>query len=224
MSMKTHDFQQLYWKYYLNLENDFLATEKYVAIDASNKNAFSIEYMKILQMVCSEVDVVTKSFCKEIDASFKGDKINQYCKKITTEYADFSKDSVHFLLGNIDMTPWSGWTFVEKNTKDGKKTIYSNNPLWWKNHNEIKHNRTSFKGGKQNYKKANQNNVINALSALFQMEMYYYNRLADNENIREKTPLPKSKLFSIPRWTNTVSEGNEILFTAQGTTMNIETK
>lgn len=222
--MKTCDFQQLYWKYYLNLKNDFLATEKYVAIDASNKNAFSIEYMKILQMVCSEVDVVTKSFCKEIDASFKGDKINQYCKKITMEYADFSKDSVHFLLGNIDMTPWSGWTFVEKNTNDGKKKIYSNNPLWWKNHNEIKHNRTSFKGGKQNYKKANQNNVINALSALFQMEMYYYNRLADNENIREKTPLPKSSLFSIQRWTDMVTEGNEIFYAMEGDTLSIEKK
>lgn len=223
MIMTTQEFEKTYWKYYLNLENDFLDTEKYVAIDANNKNAFSIEYMKILQMVCSEVDVVAKSFCKEIDASFKGDKINQYCKKITMEYADFSKDSVHFLLGNIDMTPWSGWTFVEKNTNDGKKKIYSNNPLWWKNHNEIKHNRTSFKGGKQNYKKANQNNVINALSALFQMEMYYYNRLADNENIREKTPLPKSKLYSIPRWTDTVSEGGEIAFSLQGQDLYIKT-
>lgn len=222
--MTTQEYERTYWKYYLNLENDFLNTEKYVAIDANNKNAFSIEYMKILQMVCSEVDVVAKSFCKEIDTSFKGDKINQYCKKITMEYTDFSKDSVHFLLGNIDMTPWSGWTFVEKNTNDGKKKIYSNNPLWWKNHNEIKHNRTSFKGGKQNYKKANQNNVIYALAALFQVEMYFYNLLADNENLERKTPLPKSKLFSILRWTNTVSEGNEILITGQGTTMNIETK
>lgn len=222
--MTTQEFEKTYWKYYLNLENDFLDTEKYVAIDANNKNAFSIEYMKILQMVCSEVDVVAKSFCKEIDASFKGDKINQYCKKITMEYADFSKDSVHFLLGNIDMTPWSGWTFVEKNTNDGKKKIYSNNPLWWKNHNEIKHNRTSFKGGKQNYKKANQNNVINALSALFQMEMYYYNRLADNENIREKTPLPKSSLFSIQRWTDMVTEGNEIFYAMEGDTLSIEKK
>lgn len=222
--MTTQEFQQLYWKYYLNLENDFLATEKYVAIEASNKNAFSIEYMKILQMVCSEVDVVTKSFCKEIDASFKEDKINHYCKKITTKYVDFPKDSVRFLLCNIDLKPWDGWTFVDKVTKDGKNIVTSQNPSWWRNHNQIKHSRTSFDGGKQNYKKANQNNVINALAALFQVEMYFYNLLADNENLERKTPLPKSKLFSIPRWTDTVIDGNEILFTVQGTTMNIETK
>lgn len=224
MSMKTHEFQQLYWKYYLNLENDFLATEKYVAIDADNKDAFSIEYMKILQMVCAEIDIVTKSFCKEIDASFKGDNINQYCKKITTEYTGFSKDSVRFLLCNIDLKPWAGWTFVNKVTKDGKNKVDSENPSWWKDHNGIKHERTSFKDGKQNYKKANQNNVINALAALFQMAMYFYNRLADNESLKEKTPLPKSKLFSIPRWTDTVIDGNEIRFTVQDTTMNIETK
>lgn len=213
--MKTHEFQQLYWKYYLNLENDFLATEKYVAIDADNKDAFSIEYMKILQMVCAEIDIVTKSFCKEIDASFKGDNINQYCKKITTEYTGFSKDSIRFLLCNIDLKPWDGWTFVDKVTKDGKNIVTSQNPSWWKNHNQIKHSRTSFDGGKQNYKKANQNNVINALAALFQMEMYFYNCLADNENQERKTPLPKSKLFSIPRWTDTVSEGGEMAFSLQ---------
>ena len=224
MSMKTHEFQQLYWKYYLNLENDFLATEKYVAIDADNKDAFSIEYMKILQMVCAEVDVVTKSFCKEIDASFKEDKINHYCKKITTKYTDFPKDSVRFLLCKIDLNPWAGWTFVDKVTKNGNNKVDSQNPLWWKDHNEIKHDRTSFKDGKQNYKKANQNNIINALAALFQMEMYFYNRLADNENLKEKTPLPKSRLFSIPRWTDTVIDGNEITLTVQGTTMDIKTK
>lgn len=165
-----------------------------------------------MQMVCAEIDVVTKSFCKEIDASFKGDKINHYCKKITTEYTVFPKDSVRLLLCKIDLNPWAGWTFVDKVTKNGNNKVDSQNPLWWKDHNEIKHDRTSFKDGKQNYKKANQNNIINALAALFQMEMYFYNRLADNENLKEKTPLPKSRLFSIPRWTDTVIDGNEILF------------
>lgn len=117
--MTTQEFEKTYWKYYLNLENDFLATEKYVAIDVDNKDAFSIEYMKILQMVCAEIDVVTKSFCKEIDASFKGDKINHYCKKITTEYTVFPKDSVRLLLCKIDLNPWAGWTFVDKVTKMG---------------------------------------------------------------------------------------------------------
>lgn len=154
----------------------------------------------------------------------KEDKINHYCKKITTKYVDFPKDSVRFLLCNIDLKPWDGWTFVDKVTKDGKNIVTSQNPSWWRNHNQIKHSRTSFDGGKQNYKKANQNNVINALAALFQVEMYFYNLLADNENLERKTPLPKSKLFSIPRWTDTVIDGNEILFTVQGTTMNIETK
>lgn len=211
--MTTQEFLQIYWKYYLTLENDFLNTEKYVAIDMDNRKTFSIEYMKILQMVCSEIDVVTKSFCKEIDTLFEGDKINHYCKKITTRYADFSKDSVHFLLCNIDLKPWDGWTFVDKVTKTGKNTINSKNPLWWKNHNQIKHSRTSFENGNQNYKKANQNNVINALSALFQMEMYFYNHLTNKENKEEKTPLPKSKLFSIPRWTDTVLSEKDIVWT-----------
>lgn len=97
-------------------------------------------------------------------------------------------------------------------------------PSWWNDYNGVKHNRIGRVDGMYYYKKANQNNVLYALAALFQVEMYFYNLLADNENLERKTPLPKSKLFSIPRWTNTVSEGNEILITVQGTTMNIETK
>ncbi len=219
--MTTQEYERTYWKYYLNLENDFLNTEKYVAIDNDNKNTFSIEYMKILQMVCAEVEVVAKMLCEDLSGNTNCKNIIDYCEIISDKLLDFSENDVFFVLNNINIKPWSGWQYANY-VDEKKKNIAS--PSWWKDYNGVKHNRIGMVDGMYYYKKANQNNVIYALAALFQVEMYFYNLLADNENLERKTPLPKSKLFSIPRWTNTVSEGNEILITVQGTTMNIETK
>lgn len=60
--MTTQEFEKTYWKYYLLLENDFLSTEKFVALDKDNAKAFSMEYMKIFQMICAEIDVCAKVF------------------------------------------------------------------------------------------------------------------------------------------------------------------
>ena len=58
------EFLRRYWDYYLLLEKDFLDTERYLSIDAVNFNAFSNEYIKQYQTICSEIDVIAKSFCK----------------------------------------------------------------------------------------------------------------------------------------------------------------
>ena len=209
--MNTQEFQQTYWKYYLNLENDFLNTEKYVTIDKENQKTFSIEYMKILQMICAEIDVLSKVFSKMIDESNKGDTLPHYCKTITTRYTEFTSENVWFMIGNINLIPWEGWSYCDNVDKNGNPRVTGTSPNWWKDHNKIKHSRTLSTSGIQNYKKANQNNVILALAALFQMEMYFYNFLATAESREELTPLPKSKLFSIPRWTDSVISAEELL-------------
>ena len=45
--MESLDFKNIYWNYYLQIENDFFATTPYCAIDESNNNSFSVKYLQL---------------------------------------------------------------------------------------------------------------------------------------------------------------------------------
>ena len=51
-------FVKSYWNYYLELEEQFISTKKFVEFDVSNSTTYSVEYLKLFQAVCSEIDVV----------------------------------------------------------------------------------------------------------------------------------------------------------------------
>ena len=60
-------FIKSYWNYYLELEQQLYDIRKYVDFDRKNNNTFSIEFLKLLQAVCSEIDVVAKVIANYID-------------------------------------------------------------------------------------------------------------------------------------------------------------
>ena len=60
-----------YWEYYRELEDDFLATRKYVSFHEANASTFSLEYLKLFQAVCSEIDVVGKAMAAACNQEFK---------------------------------------------------------------------------------------------------------------------------------------------------------
>ena len=84
--MNRNEFCKYHWDYYLVLEKDFLRTEQYVSFDLGenynynntepnnkgNSLTFSNEYIKQYQAICSEVDVILKSICKEFDNGSRG--------------------------------------------------------------------------------------------------------------------------------------------------------
>jgi len=170
-----------FWKYYLKLEDDFLQTEKYLSIHNDNKNAFSIAYLQLYLSIGSEVDVIAKALCKELDTSFDGDKIQHYCKIITSSLPEFKEESVSVFFRDFDtLTPWKPWAYTESTNKNGNTFIKSSEtPMWWKFYNKIKHDRMGInkKYNKKNYQFANQENLINALAGLYLFEMYYYTEL-----------------------------------------------
>ena len=78
--MNRDEFCKHHWEYYLVLERDFLETERYVSFelgenylydgishtDLGNSMSFSDEFIKQYQGICSEVDVIMKTICKEL--------------------------------------------------------------------------------------------------------------------------------------------------------------
>lgn len=202
--MATRDeFLQRYWSYYLLLEKDFLETERYLAIDELNAKAYSNEYIKQYQTICSEIDVIAKSFCKELDLSFRGKNIDTYCKEIIDNNSDFSNRIIKVKNRSIEITPWQNWNYTLEKQPDGRHKLVATNPEWWKKYNKIKHNRTTVNNETSlpYYKLANQKNVLDALAALFQLEMYYH-RLLHMRYFPDDTdfPEPVSNLFEIKNW------------------------
>ena len=78
--MDRDKFCCLHWSYYLVLEKDFLDVERYISFDFgdnylydsdhtvadyANSTTFSNEFVKQYQAICSEVDVILKTICRE---------------------------------------------------------------------------------------------------------------------------------------------------------------
>lgn len=194
--MTTTDFKNVYWRYYLTLEKDVLEIEPYVSFHPNNFNCFSMEFVKIYQAICAEIDGLCKEYCKYINTAFNQEKnknINCYAKYILTERSEFDNNRTKITNQNIrlteyiELTPWERWNV-------------NNTPGWWKTYNQVKHTRSD------NYQHANLNNVLNSLAALYVLEKYFYADLAKDEAEPGKIPNiiidTASKLFGCLQFEN----------------------
>ncbi len=207
-----------YWEYYRELEDEFLATRRYVAFDEENYSVYSIEYLKLYQAVCGEVDTLGKEIAHMVNEEFKpDDKQNNILKwwfeiqsgnwlaaKLDgqSEVAGFdsplSSASCTF-LGRHEIVPWDGyeteWFLDKKNRRRCRLVPGKTVPSWWSSYNHIKHNRTSFSSGsgKTNYSEANLGNLINAFAGLYILESSYMEFLGTADDIESFAD--ESRLF-----------------------------
>lgn len=151
-----------YFDYYLSLEKECLETEYYVAFHENNSKAFSIAYAKILLSLCSEIETVLKKICFEIDPTGKHRNTSEYRRCVDSKYKFFAFETVSFSDIRIKTNPWIAWS-------EGKS------PKWWLDFTEIKHKRADADAtGIPNFYRANQDNVLNALTALYVAEQYLF--------------------------------------------------
>lgn len=177
---KLSVFVRSYWDYYLDLEEQFSQTRKYIAFDIYNKNAYSVEFLKLMQAVCSEIDVVAKEIASALDPSFKVDSstnIQKWGYVLQNKMPRILTDEVVF-DHSIRVSPWKNWLYEEYENKKGA-TRYrlkdsAKTPEWWKAYNSVKHQRTRVTdNGQINYTKANLINLINSFAALYILETEY---------------------------------------------------
>ena len=200
--MTFEEARTKYWKYYLSLENQFLDTERYVEFDyVNNGKAYSIEYLKLFQAVCSEIDVVGKALAGMLSPSFSPSKytgINEWWYHITSDKSikDWNFAQTGFikvnvlqsgtledrqcsLLGKHKIQPWKNFRVImnpnvgaKKYILDPKTSPKAKTPEWWNDYNSVKHNRTGqFQKHSSNYAKANLRNLFWAFSGLYTLEV-----------------------------------------------------
>ncbi len=196
--MNVNVFVKSYWNYYLELEDQFIATKKFVEFDVSNFTTYSVEYLKLFQAVCSEIDVVAKILAEEYDAAFKkleNKNIQKWGYYLQLAYPCLETISV--LFNNVfSLYPWQNWKYEKYTDKNGALRYRllrgKETPFWWTAYNKVKHERTShFKDGKANYSRANQKNLIYALAALFVLEKSYL----ESSTEKQELSYSESKLF-----------------------------
>lgn len=176
--MNRKEFCKHHWEYYLVLEKDFLQTEHYISFDLGddylynetphtdyrNSRAFSNEFVKQYQAICSEVDVILKSICAELGNPSANDMQNGYTPTVLQSWANIVNQKVKFK--EVELQPFSNW----KQAPDYKS------PDWWKPYNKVKHERVD------NYRKANLKNVVNALAGLYILENYLVKFIGDRDS------------------------------------------
>lgn len=186
--MTVQEFETKVWTFYLRLEKEFMDTLTYVEFSQDNFSTYSIEYEKQLLSIGSEVDVLCKLLCKEIDSSQNPSNMDQYAN-VLCGYGNLTTTKITFQLNRQDYIPFNGW-------------VVGNNPPWWKAYNKVKHERLKD----ENYKRGNLENVFMALAGLYVLNRFCFKKIKQSH--LELSPNPQSQLFTVAGWNVCVPKGN----------------
>ncbi len=75
-----------HWRHFLALEEDLASTVRYIEFAEANFKTYSVEFTSLLLSACSEVDVVCKLLCKNLDKKSKASNIGHYASKLGSAY------------------------------------------------------------------------------------------------------------------------------------------
>lgn len=202
--INTIEFIHDYWKYFLGLEEQLLETKRYVEFARENRKAYSLEYLKLYQSVCSEIDVLGKELAGAVSQEFcadRGTNIKQWGYALMQVYPEL-KDELVIFDECMDQQPFKDWEYEKNISTDinGKQRVILRKKnekalRWWKEYNEVKHRRVGLIEGTKNYKLANQENLILAFSGLYILERKFILKLVFPE--AQDDLLRQSRLFSI---------------------------
>lgn len=194
---------QSYWRYFLLLEKRLLETESFVAIDETNSDAYSLEYLTLLQAACGEIDALGKEIATRfLPEEFGTDKnvgITKWGYCVQRIFPNIEEQHVS-VLHELDTAPFNNWYYEKKTDKNGKLRYYlaagKKSLAWWRDYNEVKHHRASIDPslGFTNFHKATQGNVILAFSGLFILNRYAMRKM-DKDAYQT---IEQSKMFKLP--------------------------
>lgn len=196
-------FIKNYWRYYLGLEEQFLNTQRYVAFESLNFKTYSSEYLRLLESICSEIDVVGKEIANQMDSKFNvfesSGTIYKWWFIIQDWYHKKQMEPISMVeLFDVPFSPWSNFQIVEFKDKKGARRlrcVKNKDELnWWAAYNKVKHCRALEDSvTKQKYYiRANLENVCNAITALYLLEKAYMQDVGMDQDNSDRR---KSELF-----------------------------
>ena len=186
-------FLQNYWNYYLVLEKKFINSTNYVAVNESNYNTYSFEFVNLILLIGSELDVTMK-LLSNIPQT-QSSNIQEYADYILTHYPDIVTREVKIQGLDSPMKPFDGW---DKNKS-------SDTLKGWKAYNNVKHGRV------ENIKDAKLEYVLNLLACLYVIENYLLKKFTEQLNEMD-IPDEDSKVFSLLNWHRRYTPAKDLVF------------
>jgi hypothetical protein len=146
-----------HWQYFVALCHDLERVARYVEISKDNFSVYSIELARLYLAAGSEIDVVAKLLCQQVDSSAKLEGINTYRTTILKKYPNMPSVEVILPRYEISFYPRQDWS-------------KGSNPSWWKAYNNVKHERD------KHYKAANLENTLSAIAGLLTFIGYLHSK------------------------------------------------
>jgi hypothetical protein len=163
-----------YWDYFRSIEDDVIATSRYVEFVRHNYDCYSVEFARLVVAIGSELDMAFKKLCNAISPSSKAENIQQYRSIVMPAFCSFRRSKRYIRNFNINLRPFASWTPIEA-------------PLWWKHgFTQIKHQRDIY------FHHATLKNVLYALAALQIVLFHLY-------SIQEKSKSGEFEPQDLPR-------------------------
>jgi len=176
-----------HWNYLLSIEEDLFTLFRFVEPTESNMSTYSLELARILFSASSEVDVVAKLICNNLNSDTIAKNINDYRQIITDLIPRFYEVTVHLPRYGLILNPWKNWG-SEKN------------PDWWKAYNNVKHERN------EHFQDANLMSTLNSVAALYVMLLFFYQEEAEEGQL---SPNPRLLTVGKPFITDSLFYGVE---------------
>ncbi|MFA6755735.1 MAG: hypothetical protein WCR97_04515 [Bacilli bacterium] len=187
----------IFWQTYLNLENDFISISKVIFItDAPSGDSpshqldtYSPLIADLLVRICIEIESITKDLYKYYNGpkSKKGYlKFDYDCIPYLDNILHFDNKTVNVVASNMNLTQENHTKLLPFKIEKYQDSFYL------KNYQAVKHNRY------ENLEKGNIESVLNALSALFLLNIYLKNEVFSTSLYGEKINMSfGSKVFCL---------------------------
>ena len=208
--------QNLFYPIYAQLEKELEELSYYITFDRNQLKVYSIKISELLLRTVSEIENISKALCKRENIKFYDKKkhirqivyFNDYYEKLeelfllSKKYISFDLENCNQNIFDIKLSPFRKDKMFKVNWKE--KNIWS----WYHAYNKIKHDRVKY------YKYANLECLINALAALFLLNILYLDKVFyskeayDTEYVINKIE-SFSKVFSVDYTVAVSSEDKE---------------
>ena len=99
----------IHWNYFLTLDADTANLSRYIDFVGDNFEAYSTEMARILLTAASEVDVVAKLLCQQINQNSNASNINDYRNEITNAIPNFANMEINIPRYALTFHPWDNW-------------------------------------------------------------------------------------------------------------------
>lgn len=166
------------WNYFVAVESDLAACQRYVAFDSRNLSAHSIEFAKIILLAGAETDSVLKELVRGLEPGSKANKLPDYERAIETGLPFFKGLEVEIKGTELVLRPWSDWNATR-------------GPEWWSgSYNKLKHQRS------KSFDTANLQSALNAVGALYVALLHLHHRKVD---LRTRRQMVNSTMLCRPR-------------------------